>query len=208
MDEKVIKELIEQLTENLEKVESARQQVEKTVKAYDALKKDVEKYTKELGFIVQNVRTIISQLEEIKDKFIGKISTEIIDEIKHATSLLSKLINEVTNKVTLLEELINNKSAEINDNIKQRHDTIDTTLSSIKTLINDADAKVVSCLKQVAQAVLSIQLLSQSEQKHYNTIYEQLNRLNMVQKQNKFLSIVIIVLLLTIIGLICFKGGM
>lgn len=204
MDEKVIKELIEQLTENLEKVESARQQVEKTVKAYDALKKDVEKYTKELGFIVQNVRTIISQLEEIKDKFIGKISTEIIDEIKHATSLLSILINEVT----LLEELINNKSAEINDNIKQRHDTIDTTLSSIKTLINDADAKVVSCLKQVAQAVLSIQLLSQSEQKHYNTIYEQLNRLNMVQKQNKFLSIVIIVLLLTIIGLICFKGGM
>lgn len=204
MDEKVIKELIEQLTENLEKVESARQQVEKTVKAYDALKKDVEKYTKELGFIVQNVRTIISQLEEIKDKFIGKISTEIIDEIKHATSLLSILINEVT----LLEELINNKSAEINDNIKQRHDTIDTTLSSIKTLINDADAKIVSCLKQVAQAVLSIQLLSQSEQKHYNTIYEQLNRLNMVQKQNKFLSIVIIVLLLTIIGLICFKGGM
>ncbi len=204
MDEKVIKELIEQLTENLKKVKSARQQVEKTVKAYDALKKDVEKYTKELGFIVQNVRTIISQLEEIKDKFIGKISTEIIDEIKHATSLLSKLINEVT----LLEELINNKSAEINDNIKQRHDTIDTTLSSIKTLINDADAKVVSCLKQVAQAVLSIQLLSQSEQKHYNTIYEQLNRLNMVQKQNKFLSIVIIVLLLTIIGLICFKGGM
>ena len=43
MDEKVIKELIEQLTENLEKVESARQQVEKTVKAYDALKKDVER---------------------------------------------------------------------------------------------------------------------------------------------------------------------
>ncbi len=62
MDERVVNELINQLTENLEKVESVRQQVENTVKADDVLKTEVSRYTNELGFITQNVRTMISQL--------------------------------------------------------------------------------------------------------------------------------------------------
>ena len=82
MNEQVIKELLEQLKQNLKKIESAREQVEKTVNAYEALKKDVRHYTEELSFIVQNTRTMISQLEEIKEKFLGNISITIIEEIK------------------------------------------------------------------------------------------------------------------------------
>ena len=78
MNEQIIKELLEQLQQNLKKIESAREQVEKTVNAYEALKKDVKHYTEELSFIVQNTRTMISQLEDICKAVKVKLSEEDI----------------------------------------------------------------------------------------------------------------------------------
>lgn len=215
MDERVINELIKQLTENLEKVESARQQVQNTVQAYDVLKTDIGKYTTELSFITQNVRTMISQLEEMKKRFLGNISTEIIDEIKHSTASLSKSIDDVSVKVTPLKELIYSKSKDVNSYIKQRFDTTDVTLANINTLINDVDVKVASCSRQIAQIATSIQFLSESEQEHYDAIHkkleEQEKRLNtefdIVRKQNNIFSIMIIIMLVAIIGILFFKGG-
>jgi len=214
MDERVINELIKQLTENLERVESTREQVENTVQAYDALKTDVSKYTTELSFITQNVRTMISQLEEMKEKFLGNISSNIVKEIKGGVTSLTNKTDGVAEKIAFLDELVRNKSKDINDNIKNRFDTTDTSLFNIRALLNDVDAKVESCSKQITQTANSVQSLADRENKHFDTLKqlfeEQEKRFDMefdvVRKQNKIYFFVIIVLLIAIGCLIYFNG--
>lgn len=213
MDERVINELIKQLTENLEKVESARQQVEKTVHAYDVLKTEVNKYTTELGFITQNVRTMISQLEEMKEKFLGNISTRIVDEIHLAVTTITNAIDGISSQISSLYDLTDTKAELIDGNLNRRADTVDTTLSSIRTELNATDVKVTSCSNQLGQLATFVNSLTANEKAHYESIIKQLeeqeNRLNtefdVVRKQNKIFSIIIIVLLVIIIGIIAFS---
>ena len=213
MDERVINELIKQLTENLEKVESARQQVEKTVHAYDVLKTEVNKYTTELGFITQNVRTMISQLEEMKEKFLGNISTRIVDEIHLAVTTITNAIDGISSQISSLYDLTDTKAEQIDGSLNRRADTIDTTLSSIRTELNAIDVKVTSCSNQLGQLATFVNSLTANEKAHYESIVKQLeeqeNRLNtefdVVRKQNKIISLIIIVLLVTIIGIIAFS---
>ena len=211
MDERVINQLINQLTENLEKVESARQQVEDTVQAYDVLKTEASRYTTELGFITQNVRTMISQLEEMKERFLGNISTEIVDEIHQAVTTITTAIDGVSSKTSSLDT----KADKINNTITIRADSIDTTLSSIRTELVAIDVKVASCSNQLGQLATLINSLKTDEKAHFdnlvNQLKEQENRLNtefdVVRKQNRLFSIIIIVLLLAIFSLYYFKGG-
>ena len=114
MNEQVIKELLEQLKQNLKKMESAREQVEKTVNAYEALKEDVRHYTEELSFIVQNTRTMISQLEEIKEKFLGDVSVTIIEEIKAAVRIITEQTNALSSQVSSVYDLVDSRSQAIN----------------------------------------------------------------------------------------------
>lgn len=214
MDEKVINELIKQLTENLEKVEAARQQVEKTVKAYDVLKTEVSKYTTELSFITQNVRTMISQLEIIKENFLGNISTEIIDKINENTVIITSAINGVSSQISSLCDLVDNNTRQINENIKQSHEQIDSVLSYLRTEINNLDLKVVSCSNQIAVVATSIQSFSEKETIHYEAIVRRLEEqeslfnteFEVVRKQNKIFSITIIVLLIAIACVFYFTG--
>ena len=210
MDEKIINELIEQLTRNLENVESAREQVENTVQAYATFKGDVSKYTSELNFIAQNVRTMISQLEEIKEKFLGKFSIRIVDEISSAVTAITKAIDEVVSQITSLQNLTESKAEQINKNVKQRMDFIDTTLSSIRTEISSMDSKIVDIKTKLDQLSSTLQAIKAEESKHYNAIIKQLeeqeNRLNtefdVVRKQNVIFSVINIVLLCIILGLL------
>lgn len=211
MDERVINELINQLTENLEKVESARQQVEDTVQAYDVLKTEVSRYTTELGFITQNVRTMISQLEEMKERFLGNISTEIVDEIHQAVTTITTAIDGVSSKISSLDT----KAGQINNAITIRANSIDTTLGTLHTELGTIDVKVASCSNQLGQLATLINSLKTDEKAHFdnlvNRLKEQENRLNtefdVVRKQNRLFSIIIIVLLLAIFSLYYFKGG-
>ena len=199
MDERVINELIKQLTENLEKVESARQQVENTIQAYDVLKNEVNKYTTELSFITQNVRTMISQLEEMKESFLGNISTRIVDEIHLAVTTITTAINGISSQISSLYDLADTKA-----------EHIDGTLSTIRTELNAIDVKVTSCSNQLGQLATLVNSLKGDEKAHYESIIKQMeeqeNRLNIefdvVRKQNKIFSITIIVLLVIIIGLL------
>lgn len=210
MDERVINELINQLTENLEKVESARQQVEKIVQAYDVLKTEVSRYTTELGFITQNVRTMISQLEEMKERFLGNISTEIVDEIHQAVTTITAAIDGVSSKISSLDT----KAGQINNAITTRADSIDTTLGGLRTELGAIDVKVASCSYQLGQLATLINSFKADEKALFdnlaNQLEEQERRLNtqfgVVRKQNRLFSIIIIVLLLVIIGLYIFKG--
>lgn len=206
MDERVINELINQLTENLEKVESARQQVEDTVQAYDVLKTEVSRYTTELGFITQNVRTMISQLEEMKERFLDNISTEIVDEIHQAVTTITTAIDGVSSKISSLDT----KADLINNAITTRADSIDNVLGSLHTELGAIDVKVASCSNQLGQFATLINSFKDDEKAHFDSLAKQMeaqeNRLNteldVVRKQNKIFSFIIIVLLIIITGLI------
>jgi len=206
MDERVINELIKQLTENLKKVESARQQVENTVQAYDALKTEVSKYTTELGFITQNVRTMISQLEEMKERFLSNISTEIVDEIHQAVTTITTAIDGVSSKISSLDT----KAGQINNAIATRADSIDAALGALRTELGAIDVKVASCSNQLGQFATLINSFKDDEKAHFDSLVKQMeaqeNRLNtkldVVRKQNKIFSFIIIVLLTIITGLI------
>lgn len=212
MDERVINELIKQLTENLEKVESARQQVDKTIQAYDDLKTEVSKYTTELGFITQNVRTMISQLEEMKERFLGNISTKIVDEIHLAVTTITTAIDGVSSQLSSLHDLTDTKAEQIDGNLNRRADFVDSTLSTIRTELNSVDVKVASCSNQLGQLATLVHSFKDDEKAHFeslaNQMEEQENRLNtefdVVRKHNKIFSIIIIVLLVIIIGLLVF----
>ena len=212
MDEKVINELLKQLTENLEKVESARQQVEKTIQAYEVLKTEVSKYTTELSFIAQNVRTMISQLEEMKERFLGNISTGIVDEIHIAVTTIATAIDGISSQISSLSDLTDTKTEQIYGTLNRRADSVDSTLSTIRSELNSIDVKVVSCSNQLGQLATLVNSLKGDEKAHFESIVKQMeeqeNRLNtefdVVRKQNKLFSIIIIVLLAIIIGLLIF----
>ena len=89
MNEQIINELLEQLKSNLKNVESARQQVEETVGAYNAFEGQIDGFVRELGFITQNTRTIISQLEEVKKNFLSNVSTNLEKQINQGFSTVN-----------------------------------------------------------------------------------------------------------------------
>ena len=151
MNEQVIKELLEQLKQNLKKVESAREQVEKTVRAYEALAEDVRHYTEELSFIVQNTRIMISQLEEIKEKFLDNISVRIIEVIQ-------KAVNEICT-------VIDSKSHNILDVINKRADSLDSAITLLQNHANEIKEQVNLAITKLDAITNILQALDDREKK-------------------------------------------
>ena len=209
MNEQVIKELLEQLKQNLKKIESAREQVEKTVNAYEALKKDVRHYTEELSFIVQNTRTMISQLEEIKEKFLGNISITIIEEIKTAVRLITERTNALSSQLSSVFDLVDSKSQIIINNINGRSDSIDSTLGNIQNTINSISNKTDA-------VITKLDTLISNEDKHFKEIEKKFDaqeeyiyrELSIVRKQNIILFAINAILLLAILGFVWHLVGL
>lgn len=203
MNEKTINELLEQLKQNLKKIESARKQVEKTVNAYEALKEDVRHYTEELNFIVQNTRTMISQLEEIKEKFLGNISVTIIEEIKAAVMRITEQIQPLSSQISSVYDLVDSKSQTIISNINRRSDSIDSVLESIQNSIN-------SLLDKTDSVMVKLDKLTSNEDKHFTDISKKMEaqevfidrELSIVRKQNIILFVINAILQLAILGFI------
>ncbi len=203
MNEQVIKELLEQLKQNLKKIESAREQVEKTVNAYEALNKEVKHYTEELSFIVQNTRTMISQLEEIKKKFLGNISVTIIEEIKAAVRKITEQTNAISSQISSVYDLVDSKSQTIISNINSRSDSIDSALGAIQNTINSLSSKT-------DRVIAKLDTLTSNEDKHFKEIEKKFDvqeefiyrELSIVRKQNIILFAINVILLLAILGLV------
>ena len=209
MNEQVIKELLEQLKQNLKKIESAREQVEKTVKAYEVLKEDVRHYTDELCFIVQNTRTMISQLEEIKEKFLGIISITIIEEIKAAVKTITEQTNALSSQITSVYDLVDSKTQIIINNINGRSDSIDSTLGNIQNTINSISNKTDA-------VITKLDTLISNEDKHFKEIEKKFDaqeeyiyrELSIVRKQNIILFAINAILLLAILGFVLHLVGL
>lgn len=208
MNEQVIKELLEQLKQNLKKIESAREQVEKTVNAYEILKKDVKHYTEELSFIVQNTRTMISQLEEIKEKFLGNISVTIIEEIKAAVREITVQTKALSSQISSVYDLVDSISQTIIGNINRRSDSIDSVLRSTQNSINSLSNKTDS-------VIAKLDTLISNEDKHFKEIWKKIDaqkesiyrELSALRKQITLLFTFDAVLLLILLGFVLHLAG-
>jgi hypothetical protein len=193
----------------LKKIESAREQVEKTVKAYEVLKEDVRHYTEELSFIVQNTRTMISQLEEIKEKFLGNISITIIEEIKAAVRTITEQTNALSSQITSVYDLVDSKTQIIINNINGRSDSIDSTLGNIQNTINSISNKTDA-------VITKLDTLISNEDKHFKEIEKKFDaqeeyiyrELSIVRKQNIILFAINAILLLAILGFVLHLVGL
>ena len=209
MNEQVIKELLEQLKQNLKKIESAREQVEKTVIAYEALKKDVRHYTEELSFIVQNTRTMISQLEEIKEKFLGNISITIIEEIKKAVRLITERTDVLSSQISSVFELVDSKSQIIISNINSRSDSIDSALGTINNTINSLSSKTDNVINILDTIISNEDKYFKEIEKKFDAQEEYIYReLSIVRKQNIILFAINAILLLAILGFVLHLVGL
>ncbi len=208
MNEQVIKELLEQLKQNLKKIETARDQVEKTVNAYEVLKEDVRHYTEELSFIVQNTRTMISQLEEIKENFLGNISVTIIEEIKAAIRIITEKTNALSSQIDSVYDLVDSESQSIIGNINSRSDSVDSALGTIQNTINSLSGKTDGVIEK-------LDTLTSNEDRHFKEIEKKFDaqeefffrELSIVRKQNIILFAINAIFLLAILGFVLHLEG-
>lgn len=208
MNEEIINELLLQLEQSLKNIGSARQQVENTVNAYEALNGDVRHYTEELSFIVQNTRTMISQLEEIREKFLGNISVTIIEEIKAGVREITEKINLLSPEISSVHNLVDSKSQIIISNISNRSDSIDSALREIQNAIN-------SLLGKTESVITKLDTLTSNEDKHFKEIEKKLDaqeefiyrELAIVRKQNIILFAINVLLLMAILGFVLHLVG-
>lgn len=172
MNENTINELLNQLNTNLQNVESAREQVDAVVKAYGLLSEETKQYTTDLGFIVQNTRTIISQLKEIKKNFRENVSTEIIKEIGANSKELQTKISNVRTLLSSFKSETETHLANITDDISNRATAIDSVLGTVSTNLNTANTCLGKLQTNLTNETTSIKNLLQSiknnEEEHYS----------------------------------------
>lgn len=163
MNEQLINELIEQLTQSLKNVESANVQVKKVADSYECLENVIAGYNIDLGFIVQNARTMIKLLEEIKEQFRTNVSSEIIKKVEEEAKSLSNDFVTVGGALTVQGETLNamleriladmTKNAttigshinEVNDNVK----TLQSDVTSFKNTFNTENTTVKNNISRV-----------------------------------------------------------
>lgn len=171
MNEQLINELLEQLKSNLENVESAKQQVEETVGAYSALESQVDGFVRELGFITQNTRTIIKQLEEVKKDFLANVSTNIEKKLAQEACTMNSNIDTAKNEVlkhsndikteintskTDLSAKITEESTNLSNKIDSVKNTIisdiQNTKNSITTALGSSEQKILQQVKEIGES--------------------------------------------------------
>ncbi len=172
MNENTINELLNQLNTNLQNVESAREQVDAVVKAYGLLSEETKQYTTDLGFIVQNTRTIISQLKEIKKNFRENVSTEIIKEIGSNSKELQTKISNVRTLLSPFKSETETHLSNITDDISNRATAIDSVLGTVSTNLNTANTCLGKLQTNLTNETTSIKNLLHSiknnEEEHYS----------------------------------------
>ena len=187
----------------MKKIESASEQVEKTVNAYEALNKDVKHYTEELNFIVQNTRTMISQLEEVKEKFLGNISGTIIEEIKAAIKIITEQTNALSSQISSVYDLVDSKSQTIISDINSRADSIDTALGTILNTINSISGKTDRIIAKLDALISNEDKQFEIIEKKFEAQEEFIYReLSIVRKQNVILFTINALLQFIILGFV------
>lgn len=172
MNEQIINELLEQLKSSLKNVEAAQTQVKAVAGAYNAMEGQIGGFVTELGFITQNTRTMITQLEEVKKNFLANVSTELgtkidngIIDVKASITSTSNEIKSLTNtaisdinssKNSVVSE-ISGKSQTITNAITSTEGKILTdnqaTRTSLTTALSSSESRVLQQIKEKGDSI-------------------------------------------------------
>lgn len=106
IDEKINKTLTE-LESNLRNLESARQQVEKTIQSYDGLSSTTSEYVVKLGTVTTKIHELVENIGKDYDnkvKAFEKDRETIIYASNEATEKLSKATDEFNESLSIVQK--------------------------------------------------------------------------------------------------------
>lgn len=192
------------LEKNLEDIDSAKEQVVKTIEAYKNIHKQVASYTKSLDSVSQNISSMINAVKsnrqilgseldkELKGKFKemeGKLSD--MKAIAHSSS--EKFAIQYEQATSKIQNTLNKTNESFHCSISDIQTDFKTTANNIltdfKSNIDAESEKLGSCILQLNNALFNFtKLHSEIEQKftkYYNPVKQQLET---IENQNKSLS--------------------
>ena len=225
-----LREQIKKATEDVQLLKDSQSQISKD------LKESQDKQDEALNEIQQNVTNLPSQVHEESLSVIQAISNsektlvdsvdiaiskadEIIVSIKGVTSnldglntLCQNINSSIISSTTILTNVMTGAKDDVSNKLTSEAGKLEIGITKLETLCEGISTAIETLSGQTLPILNS---LKANEQNHFNAIAKQLEeqekRLNtefdMVRKQNKNFSIIIIIMLLALIGILFFKGG-
>ena len=192
------------LEKNLKDIDSAREQVAKTIEAYKGVHGQVESYTKSLDKVSQNISSMIDAVKSNRQMLGSELDKELKGKFKEMEGKLSdmKTIAQVSSeKFTIQYELATSKIQNTLNKTNERFNSATTDiqtdfkvlanniLTDFKSNIDVETEKLDNCIQQLNNALSSFtKLHSEIELKiteYYNPVKQ---KLEAIESQNKFLS--------------------
>ncbi|MDR1646415.1 MAG: hypothetical protein LBS05_11485 [Tannerellaceae bacterium] len=192
------------LEKNLKDIDSAREQVNKTIEAYKGVHGQVESYTKSLEKVSQNIFSMIDAVKSNRQILGSELDKELKGKFKEMEGKLSDMkaiaqsssekfatqcelaTSEIQNTLNKTSESFNSTTTDIQANSKVLANNI---LTNFRNNIDAETEKLDNCIQQLNNALSNFTKLHlEIEQKiaeYYNPVKRQLKA---IENQNKFLS--------------------
>ena len=192
------------LEKNLKDIDSAREQVNKTIEAYKGVHGQVESYTKSLDKVSQNIFSMIDAVKSNRQILGSELDKELKGKFKEMEGKLSDMkaiaqsssekfatqyelaTSEIQNTLNKTNESFNSTTTDIQANFKVLANNI---LTDFRNNIDAETKKLDNCIQQLNNALSNFTKLhleiEQKFTKFYNPVKQQLEA---IENQNKFLS--------------------
>lgn len=148
MENQEILEHLNSLQKNLKDIESARQMVENTVKAYNGVSSNIDAYSQKLATISEQIKSIIEQISENR----LTLSSEID---KKMTTAASKAENASDSFTKQAKETVTAFDKETKSQIQQLNTSAGKILADAKAEIEKAKELASSSISQSTNALNS-----------------------------------------------------
>lgn len=163
-----INKVLETLEKNLQKVDSARGQVENTIKAYTELQVNIKNYTDGFQELCKDVRTLIDTLVGSQDK--------MSENLKNALSSLDKACDSIVKTFNAdCDKIVSSFETKVDGKIENLKGCIDIFNNNLKDL-NQIEIKFSSTIEQVLSIKGKIEnidkTLEESQSSQDNTLKE------------------------------------
>lgn len=164
MNSQEILKSLSNLEQKLQSIETARQQVERTVNAYDGARTQLVKLTQDMSSVSQEMNKVISLISSNQEALSGELSKKTDGLFKDIHAQIEKLNKEATtikqNFSSACEVAINNfvkantanqekyskdileLTTKVNTNAESKINKVTATLSSFQTSINELQKRL------------------------------------------------------------------
>lgn len=192
------------LEKNLKDIDSAKEQVNKTIEAYKGIHGQVESYTKSLDKVSQNISSMIDAVKSNRQILGSELDKELKGKFKEMEEKLSEmkaLAESSSEKFTTQYEITNNK---INNKLNQTTENFNSSTANIQTdfkvlansiltdfrsNIETETEKLENCIKQLNNALSNFTVLHSDIEQRITEYYNPLRlQLQEIESQNESLS--------------------